>query len=391
VTLLRNGRKRSLAGVIAAMAVVNLVYGITFPLLALVLDSQGVSKSLIGLSTIMQAVSVLVIAPFAPALMNRYSPVRLMQTMAVILALLFIVTGLYQNVWFWFPLRFLIGAATAILWIASESLINKLAAERWRGRIIGIYASVGAAGFALGPLLLIATGSSGMLPFLTTSVMILLAGLPLFMVSRSRLSIEPEARQGIWKVFLLAPVIMLANVTYASVVESMITFFPLYGLHLGMTQEFTLGLMSIMGIGSMFLVLPLSWVADHVNRMGMLVFIILLTMVLLLVFPHVMQMERSLIYMFVFVFGGTEAMIYTLGVVLIGERFKGAQLTEATTAFTACWGAGTIIGPLLVGIGMDWFGNDSMMLIIVAMFACFLPLPVVSWLRSVKKPRHPYL
>ena len=42
---------RNLAGVIVAMAVVNLVYGITFPLLALVLDAQNVSKTLIGLST----------------------------------------------------------------------------------------------------------------------------------------------------------------------------------------------------------------------------------------------------------------------------------------------------------------------------------------------------
>ena len=49
MTLSRYERKRSLTGVIAAMAVVNLVYGITFPLLALVLDGQGVSKTLIGL------------------------------------------------------------------------------------------------------------------------------------------------------------------------------------------------------------------------------------------------------------------------------------------------------------------------------------------------------
>ncbi len=383
-----SARQRSLAAVIAAMAVVNLVYGITFPLLALVLDSQQVSKSLIGLSTIVQAVAILVIAPFAPALMTRFSPSRMMQAMTLVLALLFIFAGLYQNVWFWFPLRFIIGAATAMLWIASESLINKLAAERWRGRIIGIYASVGAAGFALGPLLLIATGSDGMLPFIATSGMTLLAGLPLFLVSRHHMKIKAEAGQGVWKVFLLAPVIMLANVTYASVAESMITFFPLYGKHLGMTQEFALGLMTIMGIGSMFLVLPLSWVADHVNRMGMLAFIIMLTMVLLLAFPHVLQMEPGLIYIFAFVFGGAEAMIYTLGVVLIGEQFKGAQLAVATTAFSACWGVGTIIGPLLVGVGMDWLGNESMILIIFAMFACYLPLPVASWLRSMRLPIH---
>ena len=64
----------------------------------------------------------------------------------------------------------------------NEALINELAVERWRGRIIGIYSAVGAAGFALGPLLLIFTGSQGMLPFIATSVIILLAGLPLFFV-----------------------------------------------------------------------------------------------------------------------------------------------------------------------------------------------------------------
>lgn len=366
------------------MAVVNLVYGISFPLLALVLDSQGVSKTLIGISTIMQAVAVLAIAPIAPALMNRFSPARLMQFMAVTLTFLFILAGLYQNVWFWFPLRFVIGAATAMLWIASESLINQLAEDKWRGRIVGIYASVGAAGFALGPLLLIATGSDGMLPFVATSMLTLLAGLPLFLVKHHSLDLESDANAGIWKVFLLAPVIMLANVTYAAVVESLITFFPLYGMHLGMSQEFSLGLMTIMGLGSMILVLPLSWVADHVNRMAMLIIVLMATMSCLLAFPYVLRMEPGLIYVFFFAFGGVEGMIYTLGVVLIGDRFKGAQLAAATTAFTACWGAGTIIGPLLVGIGMDVFGNGSMALIIFTLFALYLPLPLWTWFHSIR-------
>ena len=143
------------------MAVVNLAYGITFPLLALVLDAQGVSKSLIGLSTIVQAASVIAIAPFAPRLLSRFAPSRLMQLMSVLLAVLFVVAGLFPNVWIWFPVRFVIGAATAMLWISSEALINQLATERWRGRIIGIYSAVGAAGFALGPLLLVFTFGLG--------------------------------------------------------------------------------------------------------------------------------------------------------------------------------------------------------------------------------------
>ena len=121
--LTRHQRKRSLAGLIAAMAVVNLVYGITFPLLALVLDAQGISKTLIGLNTVVQAVAVIVIAPWTPGLLRRIPPARLMQWVTLLLAVLFIVAGLFPNVWFWFPLRFVIGALTALLWISSEALI----------------------------------------------------------------------------------------------------------------------------------------------------------------------------------------------------------------------------------------------------------------------------
>ncbi len=383
--LSRYERKRSLVGVIAAMAVVNLVYGITFPLLALVLNAQGVSKTLIGLSTMAQAAAVIVIAPWTPDLLRRIAPSRVMQGVTVLLAVLFIVAGLFPNVWFWFPLRFVIGALTALLWISSEALINDLAEERWRGRIIGLYASIGAAGFALGPLLLILTGSAGMLPFIATSSLILCAGIPLFIVHQRQMSRHEEQHGGLWMVFWLAPAVMLANVAYAAAAESLLTFFPLFGIGLGLGENFTLGLMTVMGFGAMILVMPLSWLADHTDRMGMLAVCVLLTLLGLLLMPWLIR-EGWLAGVYAFVFGGVEGMIYTLGVILVGERFKGALLAAATTLFTACWGAGTVLGPLVVGLGMDWLGDERMALIIAALFAAYLPLPVISWYRGRKVP-----
>lgn len=374
-------RKRSLAGIITAMAVVNLVYGITFPLLALVLDAQGVSKTLIGLSTIVQASAVIVIAPWAPGLLRRFAPSHVMQVAAVLLAALFILAGWFPNVWFWFPLRFIIGALTALLWISSEALINELAEERWRGRLIGFYASVGAAGFALGPLMLMLTGSVGMMPFYATSAMILLAGIPLFAVTHGRVGQKDEKHTGLWKVFLLAPTIMLANVVYAASTESLLTFFPIFGMSLGLSQSATLGLLTISGLGTMILVMPISWLADHVNRMGLLAACILLTMAGLALMPWLVRIPM-VAGIYVFLLGGVEGMIYALGVILVGQKFRGAMLAAATTMFTACWGAGTMLGPLLVGIGMDQWGEDRMALIIFMFFALFLPLPVISYLRS---------
>jgi MFS family permease len=383
--LSRYERKRSLAGVIAAMAVVNLVYGITFPLLALVLDGQGVSKTLIGLNTMVQALAVIIIAPWTPELLRRIAPSRMMRWATVLLAVLFIVAGWHPNVWFWFPLRFVIGALTGLLWIASEALINDLAEERWRGRIIGIYASVGAAGFALGPLLLILTGSGGMLPFLATSSLILCAGLPLFLVHQREMDATEDRSAGFWHVFWLAPAIMLANVAYSSAAETLLTFFPIFGISLGLSENLALGLMTVMGFGTMILVMPLSWLADHVDRMGMLALCVAVSMVGLLIMPWAIQTEWVGV-VFAFLFGGVEGMIYTLGVILVGERFKGALLAAATTLFTACWGTGTVLGPLLVGAGMDHFGTERMAFLVLLIFALYLPLPVVSWYRSRRSP-----
>ena len=382
MTLSDRDRRRSLAGVIAAMAVANLVYGITFPLLALVLDQQGVSKTLIGLSTMSQALAILLIAPFAPSLLRRFAPARTMQLIAVALSLLFIIVGLLPNVWIWFPLRFVIGALNAMLWIASEALINELSEERTRGRVIGIYSSVGAAGFALGPLLLIATGANGMLPFYSTSALILSAAIPLFTARAFTLGqAYPQSRSGLWHVFLLAPTVMLANVAYAASAESLVTFFPLFGVHLGVTETFSLWLMTMIGIGSMVLILPFGWLADQVSRMGLLVACLVLTMIGLLIMPYVLSQPAGA-QVFAFVFGGVEGMIYALGVILIGERFSGSLLAAASTAFTACWAVGTIIGPFLVGAGMDHFGPQVMPWVICALFAVYLPLPMRDWLRS---------
>ena len=375
-------RRRSLAGVIAAMAVVNLVYGITFPLMALVLDGQGISKTLIGLSTMSQAAAILLMAPLAPRLMRRFAPARLMQTAAVMLALLFVVAGLVPNVWFWFPLRFVIGASNAMLWVSSETLINDLADERRRGRIIGIYSSLGSAGYALGPLLLIATGSAGMLPFYSTSALILCAAFPLFAARDHYLvPVTGEAPAGVWGMVLLAPLIMLTNLVCAASIESQVTFFPLFGLSIGISENFALWLLTMIGVGSTVLILPLSWLADHVNRLGLLLSCVVLTMLGLLAMPHVLvyPVPAQLLALAI---GGVEGMIYALGLMLLGERFKGPMLAAASTTFTASWAAGILLGPFVVGAGMDWFGADSMALLVFGLFALYLPVPLIAWLRS---------
>jgi len=370
-------RKRSLAAVIASMVIVNLVYGLTLPLLSLVLDAQGYSKTVIGMSIVAQASAGVLLAPLMPRLIMRFGAARVMQQATLIAAAMLIALGLFQNVYIWFPMRFLLGAAGSMLWSASETVINELADDNWRGRIIGMYGSAGAAGFALGPLVLIMTGTEGLLPFIVTAAFVAAASLPLFWLPNEADAHADEDHPSLRRIFRYVPHIMLLNVAYAAAVEAFIAFFPLFGIHIGLGEARSLSLLTTFALGGVVLQLPLGWLADHMHRYKLLLSCIVLTTIGFLVLPDLVS--RSVAGpVFMFVLGGVDGMIYALGVILLGQRFRGAELAAASVLYTGMWGAGTMLGPVIVGAGMDVLGDNSMSYLIAAIYMVYLPVFFVA-------------
>jgi MFS family permease len=366
-------RKRSLVAVIASMVVVNLVYGLTLPLLSLVLDSQGISKTVIGLSIVAQASAGILLAPVMPRLILRVGAARVMQQATLLAAGTLIALGLFQDVYVSFPMRFLLGAAAAMLWSASEVVINELADDNWRGRIIGIYGSAGAAGFAIGPLVLIMTGTDGFIPFAAAAAFVVTAGLPLFWLRNDSDADGGDGHASLGRIFKLVPHIMLLNLAYAAAVEAFIAFFPLFGIHIGIGEARSLSLLTTFALGGVVLQLPLGWLADHMQRNTLLLLCLVMTMAGFLILPKVVSQFVGG-PMFAFTLGGVEGMIYALGVMLLGQKFRGADLAAASVLYTGMWGAGTMLGPAIVGAGMDVFGDNSMPYLIATIYAIYLPV-----------------
>lgn len=68
--------RKNLFAVTAAMTVAALIYGLSLPLLSLVMNERGVESTIIGLSTAAQSVAMVLIAPFLPSCMRRSGPPR---------------------------------------------------------------------------------------------------------------------------------------------------------------------------------------------------------------------------------------------------------------------------------------------------------------------------
>ena len=107
-------RTRSLAAIFGMIGVVGLVFGLTAPLLNLMLERQGLSGRLIGLNGAMTALGALIFTPFIPAVALRVGPFRILFATLFATALLLLAFKIFDDYRAWFVLRFLMGIAVVV-------------------------------------------------------------------------------------------------------------------------------------------------------------------------------------------------------------------------------------------------------------------------------------
>jgi predicted MFS family arabinose efflux permease len=80
----------------------------------------------------------------------------------------------------------------------------------------------------------------------------------------------------------------------------------------------------------------------------------------------------------IFLAGGTVSGLYTLGIVLIGQDYRGQKLAVVSTGFAMAYSAGSVIGSTPIGYLMDLFGSEALPVSVAAGFlvlALFIARP----------------
>jgi len=376
----RAWRARNLIAVSAALGVAALLHGFSLPLLSLVLEREGVGTTLIGVSTAFQYLAVFAAAPFVPKLLARQGPVPVMLWSIPIIVLTLLALPLFVDVYVWFVLRFVLGAAESFMWIAGEAWLNHVAEDERRGRTVALYGMAAGVGFALGPLLLTLTGSEGTLPFAACAIITLAASVPLVVVRTDAPRLEGVPSAKAWAYVWLAPVAMLGYFVLAATDAIILSFFPIYAVTEGLREPVAVGLVGVFAIGTIAFQLPVGWLMDRVEALGILLAALSIMLAGSIVLPWVVPLA-GWNAAFMFVFGGTFAALYIVPLTLLGRRFKGADLSAAATVFSVMFCIGSIAGPPLGGVAMSQLGNDGMRWALVLVYALALPLPLVVLMR----------
>jgi MFS family permease len=351
--------------VLASVLSVGLALGVSMPLVSLRLESWGYGSFAIGVMAAMPAIGVLLGASLASGLAARFGTAALMRHCLWAGALSVGLLALLPYYPVWLALRLMLGVILTIVFILGESWINQLVVEQWRGRLVALYGSTYALCQLAGPLLLGALGTEHDTGF-WVGVGLLVCS-PLLLLGRSGAPSADACRVTFIDLVGFCrsmPAIAWAVALFAAFEALILTLLPIYCLRQGFTPEVALAMISTVVVGDALLQLPIGALADKVSRRTLFSSCAMALMVSSLLVP--LLVDTVLIWPLWVLFGASAGGLFTLSLILIGERYRDDALVRANAHVAQLWGIGCLLGPLAAGAGSQWVSGQALPLLMAA-------------------------
>jgi len=350
---------RNLIAACAAITVFGLAFGMTYPLLSLILEGRGVSTGMIGINSAMMPMGILLFSSVIPVAAKRFGSRNLAVAAALATSVFILAYKVFDTLEAWFVIRLLQGMSISTLFVLSEAWIVGFAGSENRGKVVAIYASALSASFGAGPAIVGWIGIEGWAPFVIGSLVILVGVIPLTLVREAHTE-QPEEKQtsGLFEFAPKAPMLLAAVGAFAIFDAATLSLLPVYGVHNGLSVATSAAALTALIFGNVVLQFPIGWLADKYPHRLVLAGCASVTVLGLLLLPLVMStmwMWPALVLI-----GATGYGVYTVSLTSLGDRFSGPELVNGAAAFAVMWGAGALFGSISGGWSMTVLGAHGL-------------------------------
>ncbi len=364
--------------VCGAVIAVGLSLGLTLPLVSLRLEGWGYDTFAIGVMAAMPAIGVLLGARLTGRLAAWLGVSAALRLCLLASALSVALLALLPYYPLWLLLRLLIGISLTVVFVLGESWINQLVADHLRGRLVALYGT----GFALsqlsGPLLLAWLGTADDRGFWFSAGLLIMGSLLLLGHSgMPQVDAQSVAGRGLLAFCRRAPAIAWAVVLFAAFEAMVLTLLPVYLLREGFDQGMALRMASVVVVGDAVLQLPIGLLADRMPRRTL--FRLCGVVLLLSSVAMPLLLHTPFIWPLLVLFGASAGGLYTLSLILVGQRYRDDALVRANAQIALLWGIGCLLGPLSTGAASQWLTGHALPILMALGAAGFVAL---AWRRA---------
>lgn len=337
-------------------------YFMVGPWLLLQLKDVAVSSTVAGLFAASSWAAIFLITPFSSWLtraLGRRPALWLSAAVPMLACCGFMLTRALPA---WFALQMLAGAASGLRWVLSEALVAEFSDARSRGRNVGLFETMVGASFVAGPALLVWIGADApAAPWVAAACMA--TGLAVSLLI-PRVPPAPDTHEalvglrGVQAALRAHPVVMLAGFVGGFFEAGITSVLPLYGLNLGLSAAAAALLVSVSGLGSALLMLPVGLLADRFadpanGRRRLMRWLAGTTLAATCLMPFVAQLPW-LAWPLAFLWGGAAGSLYTLAMIDIGAREQGIALVNSTAVLVLSYTLGSTSASAVSGWLLDW-------------------------------------
>ncbi len=391
-------------------AIIGCGLSLSAALLAIRLDQAGFSALAIGLNTAAEGVAALAVAPFVPRVARHWGVARLMMAAMMTTSGCLVGFTLTNDYAVWLLLRLAIGASATTLFILSEFWITGRAPTHRTGLVIAVYITSLTIGSASGPLILAAVGPSGTIAFLIAATFFLAGLVPLGLNARDA-PVIPRSQVGpMFAVFRRTPAAMLAGLLHGAIEAAVLSLLPIYALRSGMSFTVGASSVSLFVLGTSMLQIPIGWLADKVDRGGLLVVLAGLGTVGAVLLGAVGLGRSPAFQVALLAWSGLVGAFYPVGLNLLGRsaddcgRVDPGRVTiahvstapvnaaQVNAAYVMTYAFGMMVGPPLVGAGLDFHPPSGLFWAMAALsgaYAAVFGVPLIVRLVRAYRPNFP--
>jgi MFS family permease len=355
-------------------------FGLGTQLLTLSMNDMGWSNSAIGWNTGVYYLGIALAAVFVPALMRAFG------NWCSVAGMLLSGGTLLLFPWVpvpevWFALRFVNGMAGAMSLVPLETYLGQGTPQNQRSRQIAFYTVAltlgGAAGLGAG-LPLYQAGA--IFPFCLGALCAGTAGLLLWRGGPTLSEVPAEESAPLRD--LSANVLGFGSGWLQGFLEGgLVAFLGLYLLALGMSADAAGVMIGVSLAGVILVQVPVGWLADWLGRRTVLLGCYAVIVVGLIVLP--LCPPGPGLGVCLFLVGACSGALYPLGLGLLSDRIPEAGLSRAYALFMAMECLGSVLGPILIGKGRDWYGETAMFAVTLAAVA----LVLLTWVAGALRQR----
>lgn len=342
---------------ILVVAIAGLSQGLSIPLLAVLLEQQGISSLVNGLNAAALYIGMVLISPFMEI------PLRKLGYRTTIICGLVLVTiataliPLFSHLAVWFVLRFLMGVGDSALHYSSQMWVTKISSPETRGRDLSAYGLAYGVGFSAGPLGLNLLPLGLWVPF---GMLLILYAVGFFLLARMKndypeVIVQTEKKENKYATVLrIGWLALIPSFLYGFMETSLNGSFPVYALRTGISLEWVSIILPSFVVGSILLQMPLGTLSDRLGRKRVMTVCAIIGGIAFFLFP--LSGENVWFMMLLLAIAGAAVgSFYSLGLAFAADILPASMVPTAGIIAAINFGTASILAPNVNGVLMEWW------------------------------------